>query len=119
MTTQEPRTVKRLGWVLLILGLFLLGGMGALAWHMYPSMSHPGVTDASGTTFTGTADQAHDALQLFVGVMAFGALSILNGVWQIATGRRSIVFVAMTMVVAAALFFGARGMMAPGGSFSG
>ncbi|WP_425230993.1 hypothetical protein [Sphingomonas sp.] len=112
MPEQTPRTVRRLGWVLLFIGLFLVGLMGAITWKMYPSMSHPGVTDASGTTFTGTAAQAHDALQLFALVIAFGFVAMANGVWQIATGRRNLAFAAVSLVLGAALFLFARSMAA-------
>ena len=108
---QNPRTVRRLGWLLVVIGLFLVGLMGTITWRMYPSMSHPGVADISGTTFTGTAAEGHDALQLFGLVIAFGALSIVNGVWQIATGRRNLVFTGVTLVVAAALYLAARNML--------
>lgn len=113
MTSERnPRTVRRLGWLLLVVGLFLVGLMGTVTWRIYPSMSHPGVADLSGTTFTGTPAQAHDALQLFGIVIAFGLVSMLNGIWQIATGRRSLVFAGVTLAVGAALVFAARGFMA-------
>ena len=108
---QNPRTVRRLGWVLLLLGLFLVGLMGTITWNLYPSMTHPGVADAGGSTFTGTTQQARDALQLFGMVMAFGLLSTVNGLWQIATGRRNLAFVGVTLVLAAALYFAARGFL--------
>ena len=110
MPERSPRTIRRLGWVLVVIGLFLIGLMGAITWKMYPSMSHPGVTDASGTTFTGTAAQAHDALQLFALVIAFGVVALLNGVWQIATGRRNLAFAAVTLVLGLALFLFARSL---------
>ena len=109
MTDLAPtRKIRRLGIVLLAAGVFLVGMMGTITVRMYPSMSHPGVADLGGTTFTGTPDQAHGALQLFAIVIAFGVLAAANGVWQIATGRRSLAFTALTLVVAAALVFAAR-----------
>ena len=111
-TARTPRTVRRLGWVLLVVGLLLVGMMGTIAWRMYPSMSHPGVADAGGTTFTGTAAQAHAALQLFGGVVAFGVASILTGIWQIVTGRRNWLLVGIAAVIAAAIVVTARGFIA-------
>ena len=109
--TPNPRTVRRLGWVLLAAGLFLIGLMGTITWRMYPSMSHPGVADLSGTTFTGTPAQARYALQLFAGVIAFGVVSALNGVWQIATSRRNLLFAGATLVIGAALFLAGQQML--------
>ena len=105
------RRIRRLGIVQLIAGLFLIGMMGAITVKMYPSMSHPGVADLSGTTFTGTAEQAHQALQLFGLVIALGIVAALTGVWQIATGRRSMIAVALAVVLGGALYFSARGFL--------
>ena len=107
----SERTVRRLGWVLLIIGIFLVGLMGTITWHLYPSMTHPRVADASGSTFTGTADEARDALRIFGLVIAFGLLSIVNGLWQIVTGRRNIIVVGVTLATAALLYFAARSFL--------
>lgn len=111
MAQPNPRTIRRLGWLLLVIGLFLVGLMGTITWRMYPSMSHPGIPDASGSTWTGTAAQGHDALQLFGLVIAFGVVSILNGVWQIATGRRNLLFVGLTLALGALLYLFGRGIL--------
>lgn len=116
--TMTSRRIVVLGWVLLAIGLALVVGMGTIAWNVWASMAHPGIRQADGTTFTGTAEQAHEALQLFFGVIAFGVLAGLNGLYQIVTGRRSLVFAMLTIAIAAAIFFAARGMIAPGGSFA-
>jgi hypothetical protein len=111
MAQPNPRTIRRLGWLLLVLGLFLVGLMGTIIWRMYPSMSHPGIPDASGSTWTGTAAQGHDALQLFGLVIAFGVVSVLNGVWQIATGRRNLLFVAVTVALVAVMYLFGRSIV--------
>ena len=106
------RRIKALGWLLVGCGVFLIGLMGTITWRMYPSMTQPGVPDAGGTTWNGTAAQGRDALELFALVLAFGAVSLVNGLRQALTGRRSIGFFAVTIVLALALFLTARGIMA-------
>ena len=36
------RRVRVLGWLLLAIGVFLVGLMGTITWYIYPSMTHPG-----------------------------------------------------------------------------
>ena len=91
------------GWILVVLGLFLVLVMGAIALNLAPAMLNPGV-ETGGATFTGSAEQAQVFLGLFALVILFGALAIANGVHMIATGARNRVFTAATMVFAALLF---------------
>lgn len=76
------------GWVLVAVGLFLMLFMAVIAWNLAPMMLSPGV-ETGGSTFTGTAGQGRIFLGLFALVGLFGAMSVANGVWMIATGRRS------------------------------
>ena len=115
--TMSSRRVVVLGWVLAVLGVLLTGGMALILKSQYFSMTHPGVQAPDGSTFTGTLEQGRAAIQLFLAVLAFGLLALLNGVWQIATGRRSLIFAGATVVLAIAIWFGAHSMMAPGGAF--
>jgi hypothetical protein len=84
------------GWMLLALGLFLAAFMGIIAMNMAPTMSQPGV-EIDGTTFTGTAEQAQTFFLLFGIVIALGLLSAVNGLFMIATGRRSTAFMVLTL----------------------
>jgi hypothetical protein len=83
----EPNWRVR-GRVLAAVGLFLVLFMGAIAWNVAPMMLRPGV-EVGGSTFTGTEAQGQIFLGLFGLVGAFGALSVANGAWMMATGRRS------------------------------
>ena len=95
------------GWMLLVLGLFLAAFMGAIAASMAPTMMRPGI-EIGGTTFTGTADEAQTYFLLFGIVIALGLLSAVNGLFMIATGRRSAVFMAMTLAGAVLLILVVR-----------
>lgn len=83
---RTSKHVRILGLVLLLTGLFLIVFMGAIAIYLAPSMLNPG-EEESGTRFTGTAGDANIIFILFGLVMAFGAGSSLNGLWQIIRGR--------------------------------
>ncbi|HEX8449444.1 MAG TPA: hypothetical protein VF652_07625 [Allosphingosinicella sp.] len=76
------------GRVLVAVGLFLLLLMGAIAWNLAPMMLSPGV-EVEGSTFTGTKTQGRIFLGLFALIGLFGAMSVGNGAWMMATGRRS------------------------------
>ncbi len=91
------------GRVLVAVGLFLMLLMGAIAWNLAPIMLRPGV-EVDGSTFIGTAAQGRIFLGLFALVGAFGALSVANGAWMMATGRRSRVGVRIFMLVFVLLF---------------
>ncbi len=96
--------VKRYGWVLLAFGLFLVGLMGTVTFNMAPMMLHPGgEIQPSGSSFTGTAEQARTIFLLFGTVIAFGLATIINGGWQIVTGRRSMVMTIGSLALAVVL----------------
>ena len=91
------------GWILLVLGLFLVLFMGAITLYLAPAMLNPGVETVD-TTFTGTAQEAETFLSLFGLVILFGALCVANGVYMIATRSQSRAFTVATLALAALLY---------------
>ena len=85
---RAAKTVRRLGWLQLLIGLFLVGLMGTIAYNLAPALLSP-AAPARGSRFTGTPEQALMILGLFGLVITFGLGSIAAGLWQIATGRRN------------------------------
>lgn len=81
-------SIKRLGWVLVVIGTFLAVAMCVVAWQTAPTMLQPGKT-IDGTRFTGSAEMGRMALMLFGAVGLFGVLGIAEGVYQIRTGQRN------------------------------
>ncbi len=90
------------GIVLLLCGLILLGLMGTIAWNMYPTLTHPGVT-VEGSTWNGTADQAQIVLLLFAAVIVFGLVATANGIYMLVTRQQSRTFMFVSLGLAAAL----------------
>jgi len=86
---MSARQIRRLGWVLLVIGLFLLGLMGTITLYLAPSLLQPERQVLGGSRFTGTAQQGISALMLFGAVMLFGLTACINGLWQIKTGQRN------------------------------
>lgn len=99
---RAVRESRARGWTLLLIGLFLVLFIGAIAWNMAPMLMEPGA-DADGGRFTGTAEQARMILMLFAAIIAFGIASAINGAFQIATGRQSKLFTALALLIAAGL----------------
>jgi hypothetical protein len=96
---QDPISNWRArGWVLILVGLFLVLFMAAIAWSVGPLMLKPGI-EIDGTTFTGTAEQGQIFLALFGLVGGFGALCLVNGLHMVATGRRSQAFTRITLLL--------------------
>ena len=83
---RTPNHVRRLGWFLLVIGLFLVGLMGTVTWNLAPSLLHPYAPDSN---YTGTAEQARSILWLFTVVIVFGLGTMVNGTYQIVTGQRN------------------------------
>ena len=99
---RAVRESRLRGWALLLLGMLLVGMMGTITFYMTPALTHVG-EEAGGNTFTGSAQQARLILYLFWALIAFGAVTIVNGVYQIATGRQHWAFVAATLLIFAGL----------------
>jgi hypothetical protein len=85
---SPPKNWRLRGWLQLVMGLLLAGGMGAITYNLAPSVLRPGVSAGSGG-FAGTAEQGLLILGLFGLLIAFGLGSAASGLWQIATGRRN------------------------------
>lgn len=102
---MTSRRFRILGWVLIALGAFLVLFMGFITMAMYPTLSRPGISAPGESGWTGTAEQARAVLQIFWLVIGFGALCVVNGIWQVATGRRNVILMVATLLVAAVLAF--------------
>ena len=85
----STKLVRRLGWVQVLIGVFLVGFIAVIIYNIAPGMLEPGVPDASGSTWTGTREQGQMVLALLGLIIVLGLTSLVNGVWQIATGKRS------------------------------
>lgn len=115
--TLSSRRLVVLGWVMLVIGLLLAGGAALLLKNLYPSFTQPGVRMPDGSTFTGTPEQGWAAIRLFLGLLAFGVLAMVTGLWQIATGRRNLILAGGTIVFVVAIWFATQNMIRPGGVF--
>ena len=85
---RTAKVVRRLGWLQLLIGLFLVGLMGTITYNLAPALLSPAAA-TDGSRFTGSPGQALMILGLFGLVITFGFGSIAAGLWQIVTGRRN------------------------------
>lgn len=105
---RTAKQVRRLGWLQLLIGVFLVGLMGTITYNLAPSLlpSAATTTTRGGARFTGTPQQAQLILGLFGMVIVFGLGSILSGLWQIKTGRRNKwLFVIMVLLFVVLILF--------------
>src|SRR4051812_2617519 len=100
---RGTRNIRIRGWVLLVLGLFIVLFMDTITWKMSPMLLHPEQAYAEGA-FTGTPAQARTFLNLFLLVILFGALGTANALYMIATGRQNRWFVIGTLALAGGLY---------------
>jgi hypothetical protein len=87
---------------LVVCGLFISGLIGAVIYYTAPTLLRPGI-DIGGTRFSGTAGQGLLVLAVFGLVFMFGMTTLLYGLWQVKTGRRSKKVVYFVVGLAAAL----------------
>lgn len=100
---KSSRTVKRLGWFLLALGLFLVGLLGFISAAMWPALTQTAYDiKISGTSshFNSTADQARGVMNLLLLIIGFGVLTTINGGYQLVTAKRSRLLSVAALLVA-------------------
>ena len=100
---QSARKVRILGWLLLVLGTFLVVFMGALGIYLGQVIAHsddPGAT----TRFTGGPEEVKFIMIVFGLVIAFGFGSMAGGIWQIKYGKPNRVLMIGIFVVAGILY---------------
>ena len=90
------------GWLLIVIGLFLVLFMGAITIAMAPTMLHPG-EQIDGSSFTGTSEQARTFFLIFALVILVGLISLAYGIFQVVTRRESVAFIALSLGVAGLL----------------
>ena len=85
---RTARFIRTLGWLQLLIGLFLVGLMGTITFFLAPIMLHAGQIDG-GTSYTGSPAQAQLILGFFGIIIVFGLGTMASGLWQVATGTRN------------------------------
>ena len=99
--------VRRLGWVLVGIGSFLVVLITGVTISVVRTMARP--ESEPGSHFTGTHADALTMLRVFGMLIAMGLLSIGTGVWQIRTDRRPNPVVLLVMLALVAItYFVAR-----------
>lgn len=104
--------IRGKGIALTICGGAIVAMIGYAALYFVPLMVDP---NAGGTTqFNGTPEEARMIVGVVCFVLLFGVFALINGIFQIVTGRRSrtatVVAMALGFVLAAGAFFAVRGV---------
>src|SRR5438046_8632662 len=96
---RRAQRIRRLGGVLIVVGLLLLAKMVTLTAMLAPMMLSAG-RETTGARFTGSPEQAMMILGLFGIIMVFGLACIAGGIFQLLTGRRSILIIILVLALA-------------------
>ncbi|MCM3906108.1 MAG: hypothetical protein ND866_30860 [Pyrinomonadaceae bacterium] len=100
-TLQSAKKVRILGWVLVLLGSFLvifMGGLGIILGGIIAGSGQPG----NSSRFTGGPEDVLFIFAIFGLVIAFGLVSVAAGAWQIWFGKPNKIL-RVTMFVVAGL----------------
>lgn len=84
----KAKTVRRLGWVLLVIGVFLVTIMSGISFVVAQAIYQTG-QPGSTTSFTGDSRDVAFIVGIFSVVFAIGFTSIVGGIWQIKYGKRN------------------------------
>jgi len=96
---RRAQRIRRLGGVLIVLGLILVAMMGTITVMLAPMMLAAG-TQTTGARFTGTPQQGMLILGFFGIIIVFGLACIAGGIFQLLTGRRSILVIILVLGLA-------------------
>lgn len=100
---RRAQRIRRLGIVAVVMGVFLVGMMAVITAVVAPIMLSAG-SETNGAKFEGTPEQGLLIMGLFGVIFVFGLVAIASGIFQIVTGRRSIVIVVIVIALALVLY---------------
>ncbi len=100
---RRAQRIRRLGIVAVVMGIFLVGMMAVITAVVAPIMLSVG-SGTNGAKFEGTPEQGLLIMGLFGVIFVFGLVAIASGIFQIVTGRRSIVIVVIVIALALVLY---------------
>jgi hypothetical protein len=109
---RTVRAVRRIGWVLVVLGGALVAFMGYLSLAVAHIIYRTEAGRTGGTTFTGDAEDAALIYGVFGFVAAIGAGALFGGAWQIRHGRPNRVVMAVAFVLMVLILFFGRAFRA-------
>jgi len=102
-TLQSAKKVRILGWVLVLLGSFLvifMGGLGIVLAGIIAESGQPGKS----SRFTGGPEDVLFIAAIFGFVISFGLASIVGGFWQIWFGKPNRIVMVVMFVLAGLLW---------------
>ena len=97
------RALRGLGLVLVLVGIGMIALMGNEYSTHYERLIHPGVEAADGSRYTGTPERAAERLDFYRLSIAMGIAALINGLWMVATGRRSFLLLIPFVLILAVL----------------
>lgn len=96
------RWSRRFGLILTLCGLFITGLMSAVLYFTLPLLMRPGVS-VGGNRFDGSPAMAFGVTLILGAVFVFGVTALGYGIWQMATGKRSLKVAKVMLAIAGAL----------------
>ena len=108
--------MKFMGWLSVVTGTALAGGIGFIAYYLHGVVTHAG--DPGGRTrWTGGPEFTRLVFELFGAVFVFGLAAVVAGAYQIRRGRQHRGLAAVMFAVLVAMFYlGYRVMTLPPGA---
>jgi MFS family permease len=102
--TPEAKTNRTRGRLLIVLGLMLSLGMAGISFYLWRTIHYPGQSGST-SRWTGSAEMTARTFQFFGTIFAFGLVCLATGVFQVKTGRRNMIAVALLLLLVGLMIF--------------
>ncbi len=102
--TPETKSNRTRGWLLIVIGAMLSLAMAAISFFLWRAIHYPG--QSGGTSrWTGSTEMTARTFQLFGTVFIFGLVCVATGIFQVRTGRRNGIAVALLLLLVGLMIF--------------
>ena len=111
--SREEKGNRARGWVLAALGPILSLAMAVIGFNLWRTIRFPGQL-GNHSHWNGSPEMTFNTFALFGTIFLFGLVCTAAGIFQIRTGRKNMIFLALILGLFAIMMFFGYGVMQAG-----